>query len=95
VSEHNSDVELRAQMTRTGLVVLNDRLKDGWSVQVDGHDAQALRVNAVMRGVVVPAGTHNVRWSYRVPGLRLGAVLSLLGLLVLAAWFALSPKSRV
>jgi len=43
----------------------------------------------VMRGVEVPAGTHLVEWSYRVPGLRVGALVSLLALLVvggLLAW---------
>lgn len=29
-----------------------------------------------MRGVSVPAGTHVIVWRYRVPGLRLGAILS-------------------
>jgi uncharacterized membrane protein YfhO len=40
----------------------------------------------VLRGVVVPAGAHEVVWSYRVPGLRLGVALSLLGLLAALAW---------
>jgi uncharacterized membrane protein YfhO len=43
-----------------------------------------VRVNDVMRGVAVDAGTHEVEWTYRVPGLRAGALLSLLGLLLCA-----------
>ena len=80
----NASVVIRAQLSRPGLVVLNDSFAPGWSVQVDGRDAEPARVNDVMRGVAVGAGAHEVVWSYRVPGLRAGAALSAVGLLVLA-----------
>ena len=79
----NASVALRAQLSRPGLVVLNDGLAPGWSVQVDGRDAEPVRVNDVMRGVAVGAGSHKVTWTYRVPGLRAGAALSAVGLLML------------
>lgn len=89
----NARVELRAQLERRGLVVLDDALFDGWSVDVDGEPAPALRVDDVMRGVVVPAGAHRVVWRYTVPGIRLGAALSLIAALMLAA-AALVPRLR-
>ena len=52
---------------------------------VDGRPARAVRVNDVMRGVAVRAGSHAIEWRYRVPGLRAGAVLTLLGLAGLLA----------
>jgi hypothetical protein len=78
-------VELRADLERDGMVVLTDQLDKGWNVEVDGRDAEALRVDSVLRGVSVPAGTHTVSWTYTTPGLRAGLVLSLLGLLLIAA----------
>jgi hypothetical protein len=86
VGDENSQVSLRASLPRTGLVVLDDAWAPGWSVSVDGRPARALQADVVLRGVVVPAGSHEIVWSYRVPGLRLGALLSLLGLLVAAGW---------
>lgn len=80
----NTEVVLHARLTRPGLVVLNDGWTLGWTVRVDGRTARALRVNDVMRGVAVSAGTHLVDWRYRVPGLRAGAVASLLALLAVA-----------
>jgi hypothetical protein len=77
----NADVTMHATLARRGLVVLNDAWAPGWSVQVDGRSAAPVRVNDVMRGVVVPAGSHRVEWSYRVPGLLAGALLSLLAVL--------------
>ncbi len=82
-SERNATVTLRARMASAGLVVLSDRWTKGWTVQVDGHAAPSLRVNDVMRGVRVPAGSHRITWRYRAPGLILGAVLSALSLLAI------------
>jgi hypothetical protein len=83
VHESNASVTVRASLSRRGLVVLDDGFTDGWSVRVDGRPAQALHVDDVVRGVVVPAGRHTVEWSFSVPGLGAGAVVSLLALLAL------------
>ena len=84
-TDENARVELRATLDRRGLVVLDDALFEGWRVEVDGRRAPVVRVDSVLRGVVVPAGTHRVVWSYTVPGIRLGAALSLLAALTLIA----------
>jgi hypothetical protein len=85
VREQNASVTVRASLDRRGLVVLNDGFTDGWSVRVDGHAARMVHVDDVMRGVVVGAGRHEVVWSFEVRGLGVGAILTLLGLLTLAA----------
>jgi len=92
VSERNAEVTLRATLDRPGIVVLGDQLLDGWSVTVDGRDATPLRVDAVLRGVAVDAGSHTVRWSYRVPGLRAGLGLSATAAVLLLA-LALAPRA--
>jgi hypothetical protein len=89
VDESNARVTLRATLPRTGLVVLNDAWAPGWSVTVDGRPARALQADVVLRGVVVPAGTHTIEWSYEVPGLRAGLGVSGLALALLAAWAGL------
>jgi len=95
VRRENARVTLRARLDQRGLVVLNEALLPGWSVKVDGRAATALRANGVMRGVVVPAGDHRIEWSYAVPGLRLGALTSLLtAAAAVAAALALVFRSR-
>jgi hypothetical protein len=81
VRERNAEVTLRATLSRAGLVVLDDAIAPGWTVEVDGRPARALTAD-----VVLPAGTHTIRWTYRVPGLRAGAALSALGLLAALGW---------
>jgi len=86
VGERNAQVTLQARLARRSLVVLDDAWAPGWSVNIDGRPARALRADVVMRGVVVPAGVHRIVWHYRVPDLRKGALLSGIGLLLLLAW---------
>jgi len=94
VDRSNADVLIHARLARPGLVVLNDAGAPGWSVQVDGRDATPVRVNDVMRGVVAPAGAHAIEWRYHVPGLRVGAALSLLALIALAAGCVVVLRTR-
>jgi membrane protein YfhO len=87
--DKNADVRMTVRLTRGGLIVLNDDWAPGWSVSVDGHPAPVVRVNDVMRGVDVPTGDHLVAWHYTVPGLREGAILAglaLVLLLLIGAW---------
>jgi hypothetical protein len=79
-------VELEIDASTPLALVLNDAYYDGWSASVDGQPTPILPANIVVRGVRVPAGTHRVSFSYRTPGLVLGAFISLgtLGLLGLA-----------
>ena len=74
--------------------MLGDQLLDGWSVRVDGRDATPVRVDAVLRGVVVGPGSHEIVWSYRVPGLRAGAAVSALSLVLLLGAGLLLPRVR-
>ena len=61
----------------------------GWRATVDGEAAEILRANGLYRAVVISEGLHQVVFEY-VPGsVRLGGVLSLASLGVLAGvWLA-------
>lgn len=81
VADGDDAVVMRADLRTRGLVLLADRMAPGWTVSVDGRHAGPVVVDGALRGVVVDAGTHAVRWSYRVPGLTAALVASALGLL--------------
>jgi len=61
----NDALELRfAASTSERFLVLNDLYYPGWHAMSDGRELPILPANAVMRGVVVPAGATSVKFSY-------------------------------
>ena len=60
----------------------------GWTARVDGREAPVRRANGKHLAVPVPSGRHEVELLYRPPGLRAGALLSLVGVaLVVGVWW--------
>jgi hypothetical protein len=53
----------------------------GWTATLDGQRVPLIEVNLGAMAVAVPDGEHEVRWRYQPPGLVVGAVLTLAGLL--------------
>ncbi len=83
VSRANS-VECAVELNEAGVLVLMDLDDPGWSVTVDGHAAESLRIDNLFRGVRLERGPHRVVWSYRSRSFALGAVMSLVTFLFLA-----------
>lgn len=86
-------VVLDAQMSRDGAVILNDLDAPGWTATLDGAPAQIYRANALVRGVLVPAGAHRIEMRYALPRLRAGLAVSGAALL-LCAGLALAGARR-
>jgi hypothetical protein len=81
-------VELSATADRRALVVLSDVHFPGWHATVDGREVPIERVDYLLRGVPVDAGTHRIELTYRPASWRIGwivSALAALGLLV-AVW---------
>ena len=75
-----NQVQGTIKTTRPGVLTSSIPYSTGWSVKVNGKKATTLRTNQAFLGVYLPAGTHHVTFSYELPGIRLGALLSLIGL---------------
>jgi hypothetical protein len=48
-----------------------------WKVKIDGREAAMVKVNGLLRGVVVPAGSREVRFQYDRSGFETGQRISL------------------
>ncbi len=79
--------ELRLTTTTDSeqLLVLSETWAPGWHAEVDGRPVPILRTNYLFRGLVVPAGTHEVRMLYRPASLLWGAAISCTALIALVA----------
>jgi hypothetical protein len=76
--------ELEVSLESPGLVILADVVYPGWELTIDGRPASIYSVNWLMRGAAVPAGPHRLVYTYAPRSFRIGRVISIVGLAVLA-----------
>jgi hypothetical protein len=75
-------VEIEAQLTAPGYVVLIDAYDPGWRATIDGRPVPILRANVAFRAVATPAGSHRIRFVYRPTSVKVGLTVSALAALV-------------
>jgi hypothetical protein len=78
-------VVVRAEADSDSVLVLTDRHAPGWRARVDGSDAPLRRVDYLLRGVPLSPGRHEVEFRYEPVSWRVGWILSVLGIVALAA----------
>jgi hypothetical protein len=76
-------IELTTQLANQGYLVLSEPYSRGWDAFVDGERTPVNRVNHVLQGIPVAAGSHKVEFKYRPPKVLNGAYYALLGVLIL------------
>ena len=76
-------VAIEVDAEAPGYLVLTDTWYPGWEATVDDEPSPIHRANVLFRAVAVGAGRQRVVFTFRPASLRVGAVISLAGLLVL------------
>jgi hypothetical protein len=94
----NNRVQIDAQLSEPGILVLTDAFYPGWKARVDGKEQKILRANYLFRAVELPAGNHKVEFIYDPESFKVGLAISLftIGLLVtvpLIGWFRLRAQA--
>ncbi|HYP48496.1 MAG TPA: YfhO family protein, partial [Thermoleophilaceae bacterium] len=79
---------------RRSLLVLTDAHYPGWKARVDGRSAKIERVNYMLRGVSLPAGSHRVEFTYEPSSWRVGWIVSLLSLIALVVLVVIGLRRR-
>jgi hypothetical protein len=67
-----------------GLLVMSDTFYPGWSAEVDGKPTPIVRADYALRGICLPAGEHTLVFRFDPITLRVGLLLSAIGLVVVA-----------
>ena len=89
------DVRIRAEAAVPSILVVRNAWDDGWSATLDGRAVPVLRADAFLQGIAIPAGSHDVRLTYREPAIGRGLALSAfvwLGFLVALAVVVLRAR---
>jgi hypothetical protein len=86
VEDHGPNaVRVTANAESPSYLVLADFYQRGWSARVDGQPARVFIANALFRAVAVEPGTHEVEFRFEPTSLVIGAIVSSLSLLGVAA----------
>jgi hypothetical protein len=78
-----------------GYAVLLDSWADGWTATVDGAPAPIEKADALVRAVAIAPGTHRIHYTFRTPGLRLGALISALAWLALGTFWIVARRKAL
>jgi hypothetical protein len=90
----DDQVAIKASAAQPGLLVLGDQYHPGWRAFVDGRPAKIVRANHIFRGVILPPGDHEVLFRFAPASLRIGGLLSGLGIALIIVLAASALRSR-
>lgn len=77
------------------LVFFSVPYESGWSATVNGEPVQVEQVSVGFMAVKVPAGESTIVFTYETPGLKIGALISLISVLLLALYLLCARFSAV
>jgi hypothetical protein len=78
-------IDVSTHSDATGILVLDEAWYPGWRATIAQTPVNVFPVNGWMRGVVVPPGDHEIKFTYHSRFLQLGSGVSLVSALILAA----------
>lgn len=89
-----NEINIKAVSDSKSLLLLTDIFYPGWKVFVDNKETPILRADYTFRSVIVPEGSHNVKFIYDPESFRLGIYLSGVGLLGIILIGVVTKKTK-
>ncbi|MDE2992641.1 MAG: YfhO family protein, partial [Chloroflexota bacterium] len=87
-------IVLRVDAPAAGWLVLADAFYPGWEARLDGQPTPIYPADGLFRAVAVPPGPHQITFDFRPRSLWLGAALSAVGVVLVAAVLWLAGRGR-
>ena len=100
IDNKNDEVNYSAKTNAKQLAVFSEiYYKDGWKAYVDEKESPIVKVNYVLRGLVVPAGDHKIRFEFKPASVtsakQIAGIASILLWLALAAFIAVTIQQFI
>ncbi len=77
---------------RNGILFTSIPYDEGWEIFIDGEKAETKKAAGYFLSCPIEKGGHEITLKYTVPGIKVGAVISLLSLLSLLGWMIIERK---
>ncbi len=94
ISESNNRLTLQVEVAGDNLLVLSDTYYPGWKAFVDGEETKIYRADYTFRAIPLNAGTHRVEFVYDPISFKLGAGVTILGILACIGLISISWGTR-
>lgn len=78
-----------------GILQIAVPYSDGWTAYVDGEKVETFASGIKYVGLEVSAGNHEIRLEYTTPKLVVGVVISIISMLLIAAWCAFENWDKI
>ena len=91
---HNKGFTAKTTLEQDNLVFFSIPYDEGWTATVDGKAVDVEKVNVGFMAVLVPGDgqEHTIEFTYNTPGLKMGALLSLGGVVLTIIFLVLLKK---
>ncbi len=66
----------------------------GWSAQINGQPAEVDKINGGLCGIRVPEGLCEITFTYRTPGLTIGIICTVAGILLFAIYMVIVKLTK-
>ena len=91
VSYEPERIEMEAEAGKDAWLVVQDAFYPGWKAFVDGNERAILMTDIGTRAVEIAKGNHRVVMEFKPGSLKLGGLLTVLGLLA-GVLYAVTPR---
>ena len=88
--ETQREIVIDADAPHDGYLLLADTYYPGWTATVDGTPTPVYRANLSVRGIRIPGGRHEVRFTYEAPGVARGLRITSVAVALLLLWTAVA-----
>ena len=76
------------------MVITTVPYEEGWTLKIDGQEAQIVPYQGAFVAFEVPAGSHTCELSFIAPGFKGGAVISAAGLIGMVVFALIDRKKK-
>lgn len=92
VISENNKISGTIESSQNQLLFFSVPYSNGWRAYVDGEKADILRADYGFMAIALSEGYHEVELKYFTPGLRIGIIVSILGVFMIALLYVVKGK---